>query len=300
MVGKNDGKTSAIIKGPLNHPSWVDKTPDSVSHLSDKNFSSAHREPAFFEMSKLFNLDHYVPESTLFRHPVTNSPWSAMKYVPGLERLPPGEEDKLQPIKRSGDLHKIAIMDMVLGNNDRHKGNFMFDRGGKMHLIDNGLAFDYSHSTTGAFPGYAESFKHDQVNEGVHNWLRGLDSAKMVDRLRQLGAPEAIVSTMSSRINQAKDWSNRSKDASQSLNTLDTLSGMQSARRLPDNPPLRRRMEDSIINGKLNFSRADSRDIISDALSQGRRATDRNPKQTKGSEGETVLVPSTIKTTKGF
>lgn len=39
------------------------------------------------------------------------------------------------------DLVKLAVLDLVIGNTDRHAGNFMVDKDNKLHAIDNGLAF---------------------------------------------------------------------------------------------------------------------------------------------------------------
>jgi len=39
------------------------------------------------------------------------------------------------------EARKIALFDYLIGSQDRHGGNFMIDKGGKAHAIDNGLSF---------------------------------------------------------------------------------------------------------------------------------------------------------------
>lgn len=188
-----------------------------VSFFDAPEFSTAHREAAYSKLaSNVFNLGEYVPRTTVFRHPLSSRPWSAMEFVKGAVPVTPEtREADLKHLKDNGDLYKLAIMNVILGNNDRHMNNILKDPSGKIHLIDHGLTFDYGNQVrTAAVPKYVHDKEHDysvldeDIPESVHQWLWSLDIPKMANAMHEMHIPHDIIMNASQRLADARGWSN--------------------------------------------------------------------------------------------
>ena len=188
------------------------------SFLGDPKFTTAHREAAYSKLAdEFFHLGQYVPRTTVFRHPLSNKPWSAMEFIKGATPITPEtREHDLKEVKDNGDLYKLAIMNVILGNNDRHMNNMLKDPSGKIHLIDHGLTFDYGNAvrTTGV-PQYVHHEKEgyslldEKIPESVHQWLWSLgDRAEFANKLKDMGAPHDIIMKAAQRLEDARGWSN--------------------------------------------------------------------------------------------
>src|SRR5690606_23121871 len=130
--------------------------------FKDPNFTTAHREALYHLLAdKFFKLGDYVPRTTVFKHPFTEQAHSAMEYVKGAKKY--RTPSQLEAIKNPEDLHKLAIMDFILGNNDRHQGNIIFTKDGDIRLIDHGMTFDYGKAFSAEIPVYATRLYDDEV-----------------------------------------------------------------------------------------------------------------------------------------
>lgn len=194
----------------------------AASYFDHPTFTTAHREAAYSKLAdEVFHLGEYVPKVALFKHPISGKTWSAMQFIPGLKPITPKSlANDTKSLEENGDIYKMAIMNMILGNNDRHFNNFLKDASGRIHLIDHGLTFDYNHITTGVLPVYADdpngnhSIMDNNVPESVHQWLWSLDSLDLANKLQKMGAPHDIVMTAVQRLADARSWSNMVKHGS--------------------------------------------------------------------------------------
>lgn len=215
QVAGFDGKEAkSVIKAPLD---WKDlklnhtqENPDVFSHFLNRNFGTSHRDAAFHYLSRhIFGMDHFVPQTTVFKHPKTGSDWSAQAWVHGATGLT--HSDQLKSTSKE-DLQKLAIMETILGHNDRNSSNIVFDKSNQMKLIDNALSFDYSHRYGNPVPKYAKDIMHDDIEHGVHDWLDRLDSHDMAQKMSEMGAPTAIINKATDRMHEMKSWSKAIKN----------------------------------------------------------------------------------------
>jgi len=115
-------------------------------------FNDARREAVFHNLAReFFGLGDHVPRSAVFQHPHSGEEHAVIEKVKGEHPEFNGDDtmkkhqhavlDQLQ--KKGGTLDKMAIMDMVLSNHDRHSHNYLIDpKNKKLHLIDHGFAMD--------------------------------------------------------------------------------------------------------------------------------------------------------------
>jgi hypothetical protein len=107
--------------------------------------SQSAREAAFYAMAKAWQLDSFLPECYLLE--LDGNEYAAMKFLRkqwvngnDLKAEDPNMARRLLAIYlNDGTLHKLAMMDYILGNPDRHSGNIMFC-GPEIKLIDHGSA----------------------------------------------------------------------------------------------------------------------------------------------------------------
>lgn len=231
FAGKEGDSTPRVVAKEALENFDAEKGVDQMkrSYFGHPTFTTAHREAAYGKLaSDVFNLGQYVPRTTTFRHPLSNRPWSAMEFIPGAK--PVSKEDapeKLKELKENGDIYKMAIMNMVLGNNDRHMNNILLDPAGKAHLIDHGLTFDFSHIATDVLPQYAEHVLDEPIPESVHQWLWSLDATKLANELHKMGAPVPVVMNAVGRLADARGWSNLVKHGSRVYSTEIKHSGLR-------------------------------------------------------------------------
>ena len=210
QVGGFEGRDDkTVLKAPLDWKGLKlhhkQENPDAFSHFLNRDFQTSHREAAFHDLSKhVFAMDHFVPPTTVFRHPKTNRDWSAQKYI---SNATPFINKGQLAGHTDSDLHKLALMESVLGHNDRNKSNVVFDEGGRMKLIDNALSFDYSHRYGTPVPSYAAHLQGSEVPKEVHNWIDTLSGDELGTRLSNMGAPSKVVNAATSRLNSLKEWS---------------------------------------------------------------------------------------------
>lgn len=99
---------------------------------------------------------------------------------------------------------KLGVADWILGNSDRHNGNYLYDNSGPatLHLLDHGGTFDYAqlrHRT----PDYVlRSKMHEQFNPEVQKWIMGLDHRKLEKTLAASGAPPETVAKATDRLDR--------------------------------------------------------------------------------------------------
>jgi hypothetical protein len=164
----------------------------------DQGFDSAQREVLFHDMAhKFFNMGKYVPTTAGFSKLMTSVDdpnqirkvnFSAMKEIPNPSKLrmnmdadivDDNQKSSLKNMYNSGDMHKIAIMDNIMGNHDRHGDNYLFDKDANLHLIDHGTSFDYGNFDPVDTPHFYRSFKYSELEPGLRNRVDAVKNDKI-------------------------------------------------------------------------------------------------------------------------
>ena len=244
------------------HGSWVAPAGDGKMAVfkpgkdapAGTNFTTAHREAAFYSLAKnFFGLGKYVPVTAAFTDPVRNQSFSAMALVPNAEHLevrdrntgvsvknaaeiekdpnmmfttggdnfrdfdfePRNQEQAatLDALGDSGDLDKMAIMDVVLGNSDRHINNFLFSPNGGFHLIDHGQTFDTRPLGPPSYIGMRKAVSpwKESVSQGVIDWLLTLKPEKLGEKMQELGVPDDAIKASLLRLAKMREYARSRK-----------------------------------------------------------------------------------------
>jgi hypothetical protein len=163
-------------------------------------------------------MGEYVPETTTFIHPITKQPWSAQKWSHRASTMQHHSELAHHP-----DLDKLAIMDTILGNSDRHFGNVLVTPNKKLQLIDNAGSFDYGHVFQAPNPAYAKHLFSSNVSSSASKWLKGITPSHFEAMLKENKVPESLINVAMARLHEGKRWlrhANGNNQFNQSLGGL--------------------------------------------------------------------------------
>lgn len=119
----------------------------SAAGANDDPATQSDREAAWYQVAKLWNLDKWFTETHLLR--IDGKEYAAMRLVPWSYQALQDRNDKepatgrtvMQPLLQDGTLHRLAMLDAVAGNGDRHGSNVLVNDSGEVKLIDHGSAF---------------------------------------------------------------------------------------------------------------------------------------------------------------
>lgn len=125
---------------------------------------------------------------------VNNEPGIAMDFVDGVTWAI-SREDVRDKVKL-GEWEKLAFFDWVIGNADRHSGNWMVDNNGKLYAIDHGLSFPEKkniHAYQGIKSSAMEYLRDAQEKAGVTQLSDSLLSkltpeakGKIIDEMKKM------------------------------------------------------------------------------------------------------------------
>lgn len=202
---QNDAGQRVLIKNPTKDPG------DGFFTFGDE----AHNSAAYHRLAKdYFGLGKFVPTTSVFSHPsLKEGNYSAMAHVPNARTPLEMRNDDIEKVMdkhfQTGDLHKLMIMDHILGHMDRHNGNILLDKAGNIHHIDNDLALqpdqtNPEHSFYYQDTAYADHPIHPKAQE----WLQSLDPAKMAEHMLKLGAQKESIK---GAIKNLKNYQNYAK-----------------------------------------------------------------------------------------
>lgn len=256
---------SALIKQPLSESQYKEVEPDlgSHGHFLDEDFTSSHREAVYHRLAdKFFGMGDFVPRTTVFKHPKTGTIHSAQEFLPDTKSYyaevaaQPNAERKefLAQTNGTENIQKLAIMNAILGNNDRHAGNVLLDKNNKIKLIDHGLTMDYGYDPSRRWlgnspvdtkgPHYAQPFLNDGVHPQTHQWLDSLEPKSMAEHMAASGVPPKLAAVAVNRLAEVKKWSkherSRHRDGKQEhQGRLQTALSVSTAHRLNEHGVLR-------------------------------------------------------------
>lgn len=176
-------------------------------------FNTARREGAYHNVAHdVFGLGHALPAVAVVRHPQTGQEHALIEHVDSTPAEYDWESGALknsdphQKLADSGELHKLALMDHVMGNYDRHAGNWLYRKDGKgLVLIDHNI-YGRQFGEHGTTPTYLrDEDLHAPVHPEALKWLKGLDPGKLNTELHRYGVPQGDIHGATERLKKLQE-----------------------------------------------------------------------------------------------
>lgn len=178
----------------------------------ESDFDVPSREALYYHLAHDFwGMGNYVTPTGVVYHPRTGQRHAVVANVEGGEHLNFKNYDHKNTLVKlgdSGELHKMAIMNVVSGNNDRHRGNYMMtphDQG--LKLIDHGYAYSPNDKHTVDTPSYLTSYHLARTGFGLPDfhpdaaaWLAKLDPKQLDEQMRKHSVPERYIKEAQRRL----------------------------------------------------------------------------------------------------
>jgi hypothetical protein len=165
-------------------------------HLADQVFGMGKHVPPtnYFKHDELHN--HFAGSGLAHEGVQQGEHFQAMEMIPKAKTAltaSDAEWNKMHKhMMKNGDLHKLMMMDTILGNIDRHQGNFLIHPKGHIINIDNDLAF--SHGKAVGAPDYiGDKGLEEPVHEEAANWIKGIDPKILVGKMLDQGHDPATI-----------------------------------------------------------------------------------------------------------
>lgn len=171
----------------------------------DSMFSS-EKAMAYHNLARdFFGMGQYLPLTSCYVHPGDRGMYHAQRYYQGAENgIIPKElyAEELRKLSQSGDLHKMAIMDYVMGHGNRHVGNMILDKCEGMKLTDNEDSFGEPN-----YPDYMHDAEEDHklIPSHVAIWLMNLNPKHLIRHAIQNGVPRKRTKDLVMRLDKAKE-----------------------------------------------------------------------------------------------
>jgi phosphoinositide 3-/4-kinase-like protein len=181
------------------------KNPDMAANSKLENAVAGSH---YYQLANdVFGMGEHVPVTNYFSHPelktgpanYTEKYHQAMEIIPKA-KTPLVDDASWQKAKKKagkdGSLHKLMIMDHILGNTDRHLGNLLVHPHGHIMSIDNDFAFSHGASTLP--PDYMEGEHDAPLHPEAAAWVKGLDAKKLAGSMIDQGhEPKTIKTALS-------------------------------------------------------------------------------------------------------
>lgn len=187
--GHNSKKEKVYVKGAMPE----DQVESNEMGDEYNDLTTAQREGLYHNLAHLIGLGQYVPTTSVVND--NGDHYSVMRLIPGghhYEDATRKDHETMANLRDSGEIDKLAIMNTLFGNTDRHGGNYMLSPKG-LHMIDHGLTFDW-HGNSGrpiAHPayhqhayrlnGHSDSPADEPVHEEAVKWLSSLNPKQLQD-----------------------------------------------------------------------------------------------------------------------
>ena len=213
-----DPSQHVIIKESWNHAiTPYSQTLGDFMPTNARLMDATHREVAFHNLARdYFGLGAHVPETSAFQLPSKTGRkknFSAQRWIPGADSgFIHIDEQRHKSPNSDYDFNdeaqqKMSLMDMILGNSDRHHENFLSNKG-HLHLIDNGLAFNYGQERPSNFnspvPRYQDPKQHFTAD--TFDYLEKLDPKAFAQHLANNKVPRSIAKQAVMRLMAAKNY----------------------------------------------------------------------------------------------
>ena len=172
---------------------------DYFGHFAPDGLNAARREVLTHNIAHGLGIGQYFPTTAGFTK--MGDDFSAQEKVDGysekdmhMEPIKQKYDAALQHMHDSGDLHKLAIFDLLMGNNDRHLGNLIIDKKQpKLHMIDAGRAIDYKSEYR--VPSHLRDAEQGGISKLIHpkaaQWLDSMSEGKISQLLDGFIEPDS-------------------------------------------------------------------------------------------------------------
>jgi hypothetical protein len=184
--------------------------------------NTARREGIYANVAhSVFGLGHYLPNVAIVRHPQTGQEHALIEHVEGGSHTHSHRKSDVRDIikraNQNGDIHKIAMMNYIMGNSDRHAGNFMLMGKAKegepqLKLIDHNI---FGESRMYRPPAYLAYLNNESAGEGhdimkrahpeAEKWLMSLDPAKLRHELMANHMPQNSIDRSVRRLERMQE-----------------------------------------------------------------------------------------------
>jgi hypothetical protein len=173
----------------------------------DDTLTSSERAAAYHNLARdYFAMGDHVPMTTVFINPADKKIHHAVLAAPAAlhgvhHKFAPHYDEAVKDLARDGKLHRIAIMDYVLGHGNRNMENMLIDVHGNPHLTDNEDAFKEP-----SMPEYWHlvDSTHQIVDMPTKNWADHLSPDALYAIARHNGLPDAHARQAADRLTRAK------------------------------------------------------------------------------------------------
>lgn len=206
-----NGFQSFWAKGPGGKHVFVKE--DSMETGESKNEAIYHNLAKDF-----FGLGQYVPTVAAAFDPSTGKHLALIEQVEGHHLH--GSHDTNSPegqallkLGDSGELHRLAVMNHVMQNGDRHQWNYMLGGPTGIKLIDHGLIFEPGHYDSS--PHYLRAYQnmktktaqpHGDLDENTKQWVLGLDPVRLHQQLHDHGVAEPRIQESVHRLTSMQNY----------------------------------------------------------------------------------------------
>ncbi len=197
-------------KHPNGHALYIKGEGVIHSHMNME--ASASNEAAYHNVARdVFGMEHYVPPVSVFHNPKTGARMSAIGKVEGGQHHQSylkHHKEIISNMTASGDLHKLGMMDFVMGHSDRHSGNYLMTPHGdaQMQLIDNSAILPSHKDHFFEPPDFMDDpvSLETPVHDNQQDWAMKLDPEKLTESLTKMNYPPAVVHSALDRLNFLK------------------------------------------------------------------------------------------------
>jgi hypothetical protein len=220
-------------KTPDGKPVYVKKAP------IEAQLNGARKEALYYNLSRdFFGLDKYVPKTALVSNPTDGTEWAIVEGHQGVhgnfDKPHPSAAQTLNAHQKTGDLDKLAIMNMISSNPDAHPMNNLYTKDG-LKLLDHGHSYQAVpvvkdvYDGWGRRNGYAgylgdhhhangKMMSHDPEFTGFHpeamSWLHSLDPKLLREHLVRHEVPPRLKENMIARLERLQHLTKMSPNSS--------------------------------------------------------------------------------------
>lgn len=179
----------------------------------------AKNEAVYHNLAKdFFGLGKYVPTVAAAFDPATGKHHAFIEHAEGNhlhgKHDTNSEEGKaLLKLGDSGELHRLAVMNHVMQNGDRHQWNYLLGGPEGIKLIDHGLIFEPGHYDSS--PHYLRAYQnmktktaqpHGDLDENTKQWILGLDANRLNQQLTEHGVAAPHVAESVRRLTAMQNY----------------------------------------------------------------------------------------------
>jgi hypothetical protein len=178
------------------------------------------REALYHNLARdYFGMGAHVPTTALFTHPQTGEKMSVIERVPNAQHYDSDDDDigyAVQQAGNNGSLDKLAMMDAVLGQYDRHEGNYMVTPEAPfVHHIDNGMVFNHNpqpqhksqeptylnhYFKNSTLDDYYPNVRETPVHPEAAKWILGLNPDQLHQRLLTSKVPARFATASADKL----------------------------------------------------------------------------------------------------